>query len=74
MKRKFYKELWGMRFKKMLTLEKDSVVAYSSMLKECKKKHQMDSIIPHLERLVADEKRHALLCKELCAILERQPE
>ena len=63
MKRKFYKELWSIRFNKMLGLEKQSIVDYQALLEECKKRYKGHSIKPHLERLIADEKRHALLVK-----------
>ena len=72
MERCFYKELWSLRFKKMLVLEKKSVVAYQTLLDECKKSFKNHSITSHLEKLIADEKKHVLLVQELFAILNRQ--
>lgn len=72
MERKFYKELWELRFRKMLDLEKKSVVDYQGLLDECKKHLKNHSIVPHLEKMIADEKRHAKLVEELQRILARQ--
>ena len=73
MERRFYKELWSIRFNKMLELEKQSVVAYQALLDESKKKHKGHSIEPHLEGLIADEKKHVTLVEELLQILDAQP-
>ena len=72
MERRFYHELWSIRFKKMLELEKQSVVTYQALLDESKKKHKGHSIEPNLEKLIADEKKHVLLAQELIEILNRQ--
>lgn len=72
MHRKLYKELWRIRFQKMLALEEQSITDYQSLLKDCKKTNKNPSIIEHLENLISDEKKHALLCKELLRIVERQ--
>ena len=74
MEKSFYKELWDIRFKKMLELEKKSVTAYQALLDESKKKHRGHSIEPNLEKLIADEKKHILLVQELTEILNRQNE
>jgi hypothetical protein len=58
----------------MLKLEEQSVLDYQAMLDECKAKSGQHAIVPHLQGLIRDEKKHALLCKELLAILDRQPE
>ena len=63
-----------MRFEKMLKLENNSVVAYQALLEETKKSFKNHSIFAHLERLISDEKKHALLVRELMQILERQPD
>ena len=73
MKRKFYKELWDIRFSKMLELEKKSVVTYQALLDECKKGYEFEAIKPHFERLITDEKKHVELVEELIDILNRQP-
>ncbi len=73
MKRKFYNELWNIRFRKMLGLEKRSIVTYQGLLGECKKAQKFSSIATHLERLIKDEKKHVELVEELIAILRRQP-
>ena len=74
MERRFYKELWSIRFNKMFELEKQGIVAYEGLLRECKNKHKGHSIEAHLERLIADEKRHAILVEELLRILNTQPD
>ncbi len=73
MKRKFYKEIWSARFAKMLHLEEQSVADYQALLDETKKLAKDHAIIPHFEKLIADEKKHAILVKELMQILDRQP-
>ncbi len=73
MERRFYKELWRLRFDKMLGLENQSIVDYQVLLEECKKRFKNHAMIPHFEKLIADEKKHALLVQELIQILERQP-
>ena len=74
MDRRLYQELWNIRFKKMLELEKKSVTDYESLLRECQKKYGEHSIQPHLERLIQDEKKHVTLVEELLNILHRQPQ
>ncbi len=73
MERRFYKELWQIRFQKMLKLEEDSVKAYEKLSKEAQKITGSEAVRPHLERLIADEKRHSLLVNELLKILNKQP-
>lgn len=72
MERQFYKELWGLRFQKMLALEKKSVDHYEDLLRECKAKYKEHSIQPHIERLIKDEKKHIVLVQELIDILNSQ--
>ena len=72
MERRLYRELWKIRFDKMLQLEDQSVLDYQKLLEECKTKYKGHSLEPHLGQLIKDEKKHSLLCKELLAILERQ--
>ena len=72
MDRRLYRELWALRFKKMLELERGAAREYQAMLDECKTKNKNHSIEPHLERLVKDEKKHAHLVEELIEILNRQ--
>ena len=72
MERKLYKELWDIRFRKMLHLEQKSVVDYEALLAECKKKYKGHSIEPIFEELIRDEKKHTLLVQELIQILNRQ--
>ena len=74
MERKYYKEVWGKRFKKMLTLETQSVLDYEKLLLECRQKFKGHAIEPILEKLITDEKRHALLVQELTKILQCQPD
>ncbi len=72
MDRKLYKELWRMRFEKMLKLEEQAAFDYQELLDECRAKHEQHPIEPHLERLIVDEKKHARLVRELLTILEKQ--
>ncbi|MBI3252377.1 MAG: hypothetical protein HYZ52_03530 [Candidatus Omnitrophica bacterium] len=69
MDRRLYRELWTLRFNKMLDLEKKSVGDYTALLAECRRLHKNHSIEPHLERLITDEKKHVLLVGELIEIL-----
>ena len=57
----------------MLHLEEQSVADYQALLDETKKLAKDHAIIPHFEKLIADEKKHAILVKELMQILDRQP-
>jgi len=71
MQRKLYKELWTMRFQKMLKLEEQSITDYGSILKECKGKK--NSVLEtDLKKLILDEKKHAKLVRELLSIVNRQ--
>ena len=72
MEKRFYKEIWNIRFKKMLQLEKQSITAYQTLLDECKKKYKGHSVEPNLELLIKDEKKHVLLVEELISILNSQ--
>ena len=74
MDRRFYKELWAIRFKKMLNLERKSVMDYGMLLKECKKIKKDHPIEPHLKKLIEDETKHARLVQEMIRILNRQPD
>ena len=71
MQRKLYRELWTMRFQKMLKLEEQSIVDYTSVLKECKGKGNT-VFETNLKKLILDEKKHAKLVKELLNIVDRQ--
>lgn len=73
MKRRFYKELWSLRFERMLKLEEKSAADYQALIDECKKRFKNHAIVTHLTQLVVDEKKHALLVRELIKILNRQP-
>lgn len=72
MKRRFYRELWSQRFKKMLKLENEAAAEYEKLLEECRSHFDRHPVIPHFERLIADEKRHAGLVEELLRMLARQ--
>lgn len=73
MKRKLYRELWSLRFHKLLDLERAAAAEYGELLQTYRKNPAASAVVPHLERLLADEKKHAALCEELLAILDRQP-
>jgi hypothetical protein len=72
MERRFYRELWDVRLKKMLDLEEKSVELYEELAKQARSFGPRHAIVPHLERLIVDEKKHALLVRELLAIADRQ--
>ena len=73
MQRELFKELWILRFRKMLRLEQESVVAYEELLEECEKKHKSEKEIQqHFKTLIQDEKKHAKLVQELIKIVECQ--
>lgn len=72
MERRFYRELWKLRFEKMLTLEEEAAACYESLIQDCRRHNADHAILPLLERLVTDEKRHAKLVRELLSILDRQ--
>ena len=74
MERKLYRELWKIRFNKMLALEKQGVTVYQKLLSECRNKYRGHSVEAPLERLIADEKRHVILVGRLLRILEAQPD
>ena len=72
MERKLYKELWQLRFDKMLKLEQQSVDDYQGLLQECEKSYKDHAIANHLKKLIQDEQKHVNLVQELIRILERQ--
>lgn len=72
MNRELYKELWSIRFDKMLELEKKSAEDYETLLAECRRNYKEHAIEAHLERLIRDEKRHTALVEELICILNAQ--
>ena len=73
MQRKLFKELWIMRFAKMLRLEEEGIQAYESLLDECQKKHKNEKEVHQdLKTLITDEKKHAKLVQELLKIVKRQ--
>ena len=74
MNRQLYRELWNLRFTKMLDIEAQSIVEYKQILSELRKTHGNHAVIPHIERLISDETKHAKLCEELLRILRRQKE
>ena len=72
MNRELYRELWQIRFNKMLDLEQKAVTEYKALLEESRAISKGHSIEPHLESLILDEGRHVSLVKKLLAILARQ--
>ncbi len=72
MERKLLEELWNLRFQKMLSLEKQSIVDYEALLAGCKARYKGHSIETHLEKLILDENKHKKLVEELLEILESQ--
>ena len=74
MQKKLYKELWNLRFQKMLMLEEQSIQDYEEILKECEKSKAASETKEKLERLITDEARHAKYVRELIKIVNRQEE
>ncbi|OGW87317.1 MAG: hypothetical protein A3C35_08615 [Omnitrophica bacterium RIFCSPHIGHO2_02_FULL_46_11] len=75
MQRKLYKELWGMRFQKMLELEEQSITAYQALLQEFKKKYKDETKLQNdFKQLISDEKKHAELVRTLLKIVGEQPD
>ncbi len=72
MERKLYRELWRIRFEKMLNLEKQGLAVYETLLGESRAKNEAPTIALDLERLVLDEKKHVRLVQKLIEILNRQ--
>ncbi len=72
MQKKLYKELWNLRFQKMLVLEEQSAQDYEDILKECAKLKAVETVKEKLKQLIADETRHAKYVRELIKIVNRQ--
>ena len=73
MQRKLYKELWLLRFQKMLELEEGSVSEYEDLLKKCGEKYGSGlKFQDELKNLIADEKKHVRLVRELLSIVREQ--
>lgn len=72
MQRKYFRELWEIRFKKMLSLESQAASEYAELLAECRSLSKDHPVLTNLERLVTDEKKHAKLVEQLLKILDRQ--
>ncbi len=78
MKRKYYRDLWEMRFKKMHESEDGMCSAYSELIKECdglpKTAKVRNFIKQTIESIQVDEKRHVKLIEKMQTILENQVE
>ena len=74
MQGRFHKELWTMRFQRMLDLELRAAETYEFLLEECKQKEEEMSVQEELAKLVADEKKHAKLVQQLLEIVAKQAE
>ena len=74
MERKHFKELWRLRFEKMLALEKQGAEEYQTLLNERQGECQASSVIPHLKLLINEEKKHIHLVEELLEMVNRQPD
>ena len=72
MQRTLFKELWVLRFEKMLRLEEEGIVTYESFLDECRKNHKSEKEVQEqLKTLITDEKKHARLVCEVYQSLWR---
>ena len=75
MQRELYKELWLLRFQKMLQLEEESVKQYENLLEESQKMYKNDIETQDIfKKLIVDEQRHAKLVQELLNIVDKQPD
>lgn len=71
-----YKELWTLRFQKLLKVEKESARRYKSLIKKSvcvkKSKEVKQTIVSSLEEIYRDEIKHVKLVKKLISILSEQ--
>lgn len=74
MQKKLYKELWNLRFQKMLALEEQSIQDYEKILSECTKQNIQGTVKGRLKQVISDEMTHAKLVNELIQIVNRQGE
>ena len=76
MERSLHKELWGIRFQKMLAMEKGAVGDYADLIKQCdqlfKTGNTQHPLKTQLEGILKDEGKHIKLIEELLSILEKQ--
>ena len=64
------KDLWIMRFNKILQMEKDSFAFYQSLLQKYEKMLDGTPVKMKLEKLMKEEARHIRLAKNLLQTLE----
>lgn len=74
MQKKLYKELWNLRFQKMLALEEQSIQDYEKILSECTKQNIQGTVKGRLKQVISDEMTHAKLVNELIQIVNCQGE
>lgn len=63
-------ELWNIRFKKILALEKEAVDLYSSLLEENKEFLEGNEVDIPLKEILEDEKRHVRIASKLCQLIK----
>ena len=69
MQRKLYKELWLLRFQKMLDLEEGAIREYQELLRQLKDDIKLKE---KFETLIQDETQHAKLIRQLIEIVHEQ--
>lgn len=74
MQKKLYKELWRLRFEKMLTLEEESIQEYEQILQECTQDNVQGTVKGRLKQVISDEAAHVKLVQELIQIVNSQEE
>lgn len=74
MQKKLYKELWRLRFQKMLALEEQSIQDYEQILKECTQENIQGTVKGRLKQVISDETAHVKLVQELIQIVNSQGE
>ena len=69
---KHLRELWKLRFQKILGLEKEALIFYSDLLKKHESILNGTNAKDLLESIAKDEAQHVQIAKELVRILEKK--
>lgn len=66
------KELWQIRFQRILELEEESFEFYKKLLKERSEVLEKTGIAPTIKKIMSDEGRHIRIAKDLLALVGGQ--
>jgi len=64
------RELWRIRFQRILELEEESFEFYKKLLKEKSEILEKAGIAPTLKQIMSDEGRHIRIAKDLLQIIK----